>query len=125
MSDERVQYDGEELDEIVAENVTVHIEQMDTHHWMIRIYRPEMIVDFLRRDAVDVHLTGSDLFEVEDPTGLPVINRPPIPWCHQWEDRRGRKHACFDRHPNRNRHRCDCGSTTPATNPPMGGSDDV
>lgn len=115
MSNERVQYDGVELDEIVAEGVTVHIEGMDAHHWMVRIYRPE------RRDplsnhvspAVDIHLSGNDLFEVEETAGLPVIQREAIEWCHVWKDRRGREHRCYRRpHKTGTRHECSCGATT-------------
>ncbi len=113
MSNERVQYDGDELDEIVAEDVTVHIEAMDAHHWMIRIYRKEWILFGSVRPAVDIHLSGSDLFEVEDTTGLPVIQRDPIAWCHEWDDRRGRHHQCYSRpHAIGARHTCSCGATT-------------
>jgi hypothetical protein len=114
VSDERAQYDGEELDEIVADNVTVHIENMDAHHWMIRIYRPaRWTKGVLTRTAVDIHLSGADLFEVEDTTGLPEILRPAIPWCHVWKDRSGREHKCYSRpHADGTRHRCSCGATT-------------
>ena len=109
MSDERVQYDGDELDEIVAEGVTVHLEGMDAHHWMIRIYR-DATED---RSAIDIHLSGADLFEVEDTTGLPVIQREAIDWCHVWKDRRGREHRCYRRpHKEGTRHECSCGTTT-------------
>lgn len=111
MTDERVQYDGTELDEIVAENVTVHIEAMDAHHFMIRIYRPERIVDSLRQDAVDIHLSGTDLFEVDDTVGLPVIQRPAIAYCHEWDDRSGRHHQCYATRNAHARHRCSCGAT--------------
>lgn len=108
MTDERAQYDGQELDEIVAEGVVVHIENLDAHHWMIRIYR-EAEGD---RPAVDIHLSGADLFEVEDTTGLPVIQRPEIDWCHVWRDRSGREHKCYD---HGKRHKCSCGATTAVT----------
>jgi hypothetical protein len=109
-----VQYDGAELDEIVAEGVTVHIEGMDAHHWMIRIYRaPRITFGPVVHDAVDIHLSGSDLFEVEETTGLPVIQRDAIAWCHEWNDRRGRKHQCYRRpHKAGTRHECSCGVTT-------------
>lgn len=85
MSGERVQYDGNELDEIVAEGVTVHIEGLDAHRFMIRIHRPaRWTKGLLTRTAVDIHLSGADLFEVEETTGLPVINRPAVTqqlWC--------------------------------------------
>ena len=114
MSDERVQYDGEELDEIVAEGVVVHIEQMDAHHFMIRVYRPEQD----GRPAVDIHLSGSDLFEVDDTVGLPVIDRPAIEWCHVWKDRSGREHKCYSRpHAEGTRHKCSCGATTQSVKP--------
>jgi hypothetical protein len=112
MSDQRVQYDGPELDEIVAEGVTLHIEAMDAHHFMIRAYRPERIVDNLRQDAIDIHLSGADLFEVEGTTGLPVINRPAIVYCHEWDDRSGRHHQCYERTGEHKRHKCSCGATT-------------
>lgn len=115
MSDERAQYDGDRghLDEIVADNVTIHIEQMDTHHWMIRAYRPaRWTAGVLTRTAVDIHLSGSNLFEVEELTGLPIIMRPEIGYCHEWTDRKGVEHACFDRHSEKARHKCDCGATT-------------
>lgn len=106
---ERVQYDGDELDEIVAEGVTVHFEGMDAHHWMLRVHRPERD----GRPAVDIHLSGSDLFEVEDTTGLPVIQRDAIDWCHVWKDRRGREHKCYRRpHAEGTRHQCSCDATT-------------
>lgn len=111
-SSERVQYDGDELDEIVADNVTVHIEGMDAHHWMIHIYRPEFVYHGGVRPAVNIHLTGSDLFEVEDTIGLPVIQREAIDWCATWTDKRGRSHQCYRRpHAEGTRHRCSCGST--------------
>lgn len=114
MSDERVQYDGHELDEIVAEGVTLHIEQMDAHHWMIRAWRPEQIFHGPTvRPAVDIHLNGSDLYDVEGITGLPVIQRGPIDWCHQWRGRDGRAHKCYRRpHAKGARHKCSCGATT-------------
>lgn len=105
MTDERVQYDGDELDEVVAEGVTVHIEGLDAHHWMIRIYR-DATEDRL---AVNVHLSGNDLFEVEDTTGLPVIQRDPVAYCHVWRDRFGREHRCYDHTPKR--HWCTCGAS--------------
>lgn len=112
MTNERIQYDGYELDEIVAEGVTVHLELMDAHHWMIRIYRPERIVDFLRQDGIDIHLSGNDLFEVSPSVGLPVIRRPAITWCEVWTDRRGIEHKCYRRpHKAPSRHRCSCGAT--------------
>lgn len=109
MSNERVQYDGDELDEIVAEGVTVHIEGMDAHHWMIRIYRPERIFFGSVRPAVDIHLSGNDLFEVDDTSGLPVIQREAVAYCHVWRDRFGREHKCYDHTPKR--HRCTCGAS--------------
>jgi len=113
MSEERAQYDGEQLDEIVAEGVTLHIEQMDAHHWMIRAYRPEQILHGPTViPAVDIHLSGSDLFEVEDITGLPVINRPAVVFCHEWNDRSGRHHQCYERTGPHARHKCSCGATT-------------
>jgi hypothetical protein len=114
VSDERVQYDGHELDEIVAEGVTVHIENMDAHHWMIRIYRPEQTFHGPTvRPAVNIHLNGYDLFEVEQTTGLPVIQRDAIEWCHVWTDRSGREHKCYESpHGKGTRHRCSCGATT-------------
>lgn len=113
MTDERVQYDGDELDEIVAEGVMVHIEAMDAHHFMIRIYRPEAVFHGpIVRPAVDIHLSGADLFEVDDTTGLPVINRPAIVYCHEWKDRSGRAHKCYERTGVHKRHRCTCGATT-------------
>ncbi|HEY2086316.1 MAG TPA: hypothetical protein VGH54_09855 [Mycobacterium sp.] len=114
MSDERVQYDGAELDEILAENVTVHIEGMDAHHWMVRIWRPaRWTKGVLTRTAVNLHLSASDVFEVEDTEGLPVIQREAIAWCHEWTDRRGRRHQCYSRpHEEGTRHRCSCGTTT-------------
>lgn len=117
MSDDRVQYDGDQLDEIVAEGVTLHIEQMDAHHWMIRAYRPERIVDFLRQDAVDIHLSGSDLFEVDSITGLPVIARPAVVYCHEWDDRSGRHHQCYERTGKHARHKCSCAATTTRSEP--------
>jgi hypothetical protein len=114
VSNERAQYDGVELDEIVAEGVTVHIEGLDAHHFMVRIYRPaRWSKGVLTRTAVDIHLSGSDLFEVEETTGLPVIQRPAIAWCHVWKDRRGRQHQCYRRpHKTGTRHECSCGTTT-------------
>lgn len=113
MTDERVQYDGTELDEIVVEGATVHIEAMDAHHWMVRIYRPERIFHGPTiRPAVDIHLSGSDLFKVEDIVGLPVIQRPAIDWCHEWNDRSGRHHQCYERAGVHKRHKCSCGATT-------------
>lgn len=114
MSDERVQYDGDELDEIVAEGVTVHIEGMDQHHWMIRIYRPaRWTKGVLTRTAVDIHLSGNDLFEVDDTAGLPVIQREAVEYCHVWKDRRGREHKCYRRpHKEGTRHECSCGVAT-------------
>jgi hypothetical protein len=110
MSGERAQYDGDELDEIVAENVTVHIELLDAHHWMIRIYRQATWTKgVLTRTAVDIHLSGNDLFEVEDTRGLPVIQRGPVAYCHIWRDRSGREHKCYDHTPKR--HRCTCGAS--------------
>lgn len=112
MSNERAQYDGTELDEIVAEGVTVHIEAMDAHHWMIRIYRPDPVFHD-ERPAVNIHLSGADLFEVEETTGLPLILRPEIDWCHAWKDRSGREHKCYRRpHAEGTRHRCSCDATT-------------
>jgi hypothetical protein len=109
-----VQYDGDQLDEIVAEGVTLHIEQMDAHHWMIRAYRPEQTYfGPVTQPAVDIHLSGSDLFEVEGITGLPQILRPTIPWCHEWNDRSGRHHQCYERSSEGHaRHKCSCGATT-------------
>lgn len=116
MSDERAQYDGHELDEIVAEGVTVHIENMDAHHWMIRVYRDAQMDGADLIPAVDIHLSGSDLFEVEDITGLPLILRDPIDWCHVWQDRQGREHKCYERpHAAGSRHKCSCGVTTKGT----------
>jgi len=114
MSEERAQYDGEELDEIVAEGITLHIEQMDAHHWMIRAYRPERKAPLSDHvfPAVDIHLSGSDLFEVEDITGLPVITRPAVVYCHEWDDRCGRHHQCYERTGLHARHKCSCGATT-------------
>lgn len=101
MSNERAQYDGDELDEIVAYNVTLHIEAMDAHHWMIRAHR----------DGVEIHLSGSDLIEVEETTGLPVIQRDAIAWCHVWMDSKGREHKCYARpHGEGKKHRCSCGA---------------
>lgn len=114
MSDQRIQYDGDELDEIVADGVTVHIEGMDQHHFMIRIYRPERIYFGVTTPAIGIHLSGADLFEVEETTGLPVIQRPAIDWCHVWNDRRGREHKCFEygKRKGHTLHRCSCGATT-------------
>lgn len=112
MTDERVQYDGLELDELVAEGVTVHIEAMDAHHFMIRIYRPEAIFHGpIVRPAVDVHLSGADLFEVEETTGLRVIQRGAIVYCHEWRDRSHRAHKCYERNSKHSRHKCSCGAT--------------
>jgi hypothetical protein len=117
MSDERAQYDGDQLDEIVAEGVTLHIEQMDAHHWMIRAYRaveknPVDPDGEPLSPGVDIHLSGSDLFEVEDISGLPVISRPAVVYCHEWNDRSGRHHQCYERTGKHARHKCSCGATT-------------
>lgn len=113
MSDERVQYDGTELDEIVAEGVTVHVEGLDAHRFMIRIHRPaRWTKGLLTRTAVDIHLSGGDLFEVEETSGLPVINRPAVVYCHEWNDRSGRAHKCYERTEKHARHKCSCGATT-------------
>lgn len=114
MSNERVQYDGDELDEIVAEGVTVHIEGMDAHHFMIRIYRSAVWNrdGLLTRTAVNIHLSGADLFEVEDTAGLPVIQREAVVYCHEWKDRGGRAHKCYEGTGKHTRHRCTCGATT-------------
>lgn len=113
MTTERVQYDGAELDEIVVENVTLHIEQLDAHHWMIRAYRPEKIYHGPTiKPAVEIHLSGANLFEVEAITGLPVINRPAIDWCHVWT-RGGVEHKCYaGPHDASTRHKCSSGATT-------------
>ena len=105
MSSERAQYDGAELDEIVAENVTLHIEKLDAHTFMIRAWR----------DGVDIHLDGYDLYESGGVSGLPVIQRGPIAWCAEWLGRDGRAHQCYRRaHAEGTRHRCSCGATKTA-----------
>lgn len=114
MIDERVTYNGAWLNEIVADAVTVHIEALSVHDFMIRIYRPERIVDHLRQDAVDIHLNVRDLTEVSAPEGLPVFVGPRLTWCMEWTDRFGQRHACTVKHyipvNSRTVHRCECGS---------------
>jgi hypothetical protein len=105
MTEERVTYNGDWLDEIVATKVTVHIEALSVRNVMIRIYND---------DGVDVHLNGRDLTEVYDPEGLPVTYGPALTWCTEWSDRFGQRHACMVKHHlpvnNRTFHRCECGA---------------
>jgi hypothetical protein len=110
---DRAQYDGDQLDEIVAENVGIHIEALDSHNWMLMFTRPATD----GKPAVYAHFTVRDLIEIDALDGLPLIQRDPVPTCHTWHDRRDRRHECFVRHQTGSKntgvlhHKCDCGAS--------------
>lgn len=109
MSDDRAQYDGDgdHLDEVVIHNATVHIEQMDTHNWMVMVTRPASDGS----PEVYAHLNVQNLTETDDMRGVPYTIGPALLICSEWRDSKGLRHQCTVRHTAPYRaHRCDCGA---------------
>ena len=107
MSD-RIQVNGDRLDEIVAGDVTFHFEAMSWHRWWGCIRDKE---------GRELHFNLSD-FDIAWEEGWPITpddGGELLYTCPtRWEDRRGVLHQCeIER--DHQRHRCECGTTRQAT----------
>ncbi len=107
MTGDRVTYDGDEIDEIVLSNATVHLERLD-QHWSLLVIR--------RDDGVLFHLQVRDVteFEVENRWYVENELNPPLDYgtecSHTWVDRSGSKHRCVKGRTHNQCHRCECGT---------------
>lgn len=105
MSD-RIQYDGDQLDEVVLSDCMFHIERMGHHGWWMAAYRDGKRISFWFSMSHEP-VVEMDCGQVD---GVETIHREPLAyWCQTaWTSRTG-DHQCEIEKPHKD-HRCECGA---------------
>lgn len=105
---DRMQWDGDQLDEVVLSNVTFHIERMSHHGWWMAIDDRET------GERIDFwwHASAEPVVEYGDWADVEQVNREPLayPCDTRWTDRRGSEHQCESEKAGHVQHRCECGA---------------
>ena len=86
---DRLQWDGDDLDEVVLSNVVVHMERMSHHGWWMAIDDRET------GERVDFwwHASGEPVVEGGFPSAEQVTREPLAYACpYRWTDRREGQH---------------------------------
>jgi hypothetical protein len=101
---DRIQYDGDDLSEIVLTGVTLHLERLSHHDWHLAAYRDgqDLLLDFSTSLEPDLRATEWPGVERIDHDRLP--HPCPTRWAHLG------KHQCDRAGRHKGRHKCECGA---------------
>lgn len=101
MSD-RIQYDADELDEIVLTNVTLHLERMSHHGWYLGGYRDGEHLSVWFEASQEPVVDEGDWKELEHTHHGPLTYACPVRWDG---------HRCEVEKKNHRVHKCECGAS--------------
>lgn len=106
MSRERITFNGDLLDEVVAVGGTLHVEGLDAHTYMI-----------VWSDGDEyIHLEGNNLRLYDlNCARIPITDGGPLLCCCEAWGRYPAPHMCTEDTGHPGRHRCDCGASKAAS----------